>query len=97
MSAGTVDAYTADLAAVRADDALLDVLGGRDIDQAAVLADDRLNGLLLAWRYEVDRPPMPVLVDTTQAVALIEQTRPARPSLRVRGARSVSRPTRRTR
>ncbi|QQQ75890.1 hypothetical protein IOD16_33310 [Saccharothrix sp. 6-C] len=64
-----------DLAGIRADDALLDVLGGRDGDQPDSLVDDELNELLLAWRREVDRPPMGELVDTDTAVATIAAAR----------------------
>ncbi|XVS63877.1 anti-sigma-D factor RsdA [Actinosynnema sp. CA-299493] len=64
-----------DLAGIRADDALLDVLGGRDGDQPESLVDDELNALLLAWRREVDRPPMGELVDTETAVATIAAAR----------------------
>ncbi|MER5263270.1 anti-sigma-D factor RsdA [Actinosynnema sp. NPDC002837] len=64
-----------DLAGIRADDALLDVLGGRDGDQPDSLVDDELNALLLAWRREVDRPPMGELVDTDTAVATIAAAR----------------------
>lgn len=65
-----------DLAGIRADDALLDALGGRDGDQAESLVDDELNALLLAWRREVERPPMGELVDTDTAVATIAAARP---------------------
>ena len=64
-----------DLAGIRADDALLDALGGRDGDPPASLVDDELNALLLAWRREVDRPPMGELVDTETAVATIAAAR----------------------
>ncbi|KOX23000.1 hypothetical protein ADK67_22650 [Saccharothrix sp. NRRL B-16348] len=64
-----------DLAGIRADDALLDALGGRDVDQPESLVDDELNALLLAWRREVDRPPMGELVDTETAVATIAAAR----------------------
>ncbi|MCC8250805.1 anti-sigma-D factor RsdA [Saccharothrix luteola] len=64
-----------DLAGIRADDVLLDVLGGRDGDQPESLVDDELNALLLAWRREVDRPPMGELVDTDTAVATIAAAR----------------------
>jgi hypothetical protein len=99
VTADVVDTATPDdLANLCADDALLDALGGRVIPAAEVLVDDELNGLLWAWRREVDAEPMAVLVDTEQAVALLAQTRPVtRLSLRARAARSVSRLTRRTR
>ncbi|MEU4741092.1 anti-sigma-D factor RsdA [Actinosynnema sp. NPDC023658] len=65
-----------DLAGIRADDALLDALGGRDGDQPESLVDDELNALLLAWRREVDSPPVGELVDTDTAVATIAAARP---------------------
>ncbi|WP_246019296.1 anti-sigma-D factor RsdA [Saccharothrix australiensis] len=63
-----------DLAGIRADDALLDALGGRGGTDA--LVDDELNALLLAWRREVDSRPMGELVDTDTAVATIAAARP---------------------
>ncbi len=65
-----------DLAGIRADDALLDALGGRDGAEPGSLVDDELNALLLAWRREVDSPPMGELVDTDTAVATIAAARP---------------------
>ncbi|WP_367134943.1 anti-sigma-D factor RsdA [Saccharothrix sp. HUAS TT1] len=65
-----------DLAGIRADDALLDALGGRDGDVPDSLVDDELNALLLAWRHEVESPPMGELVDTDTAVATIAAARP---------------------
>jgi hypothetical protein len=99
VTADVVDTATPDdLADLCADDALLDALGGRVIPAAEVLVDDDLCALLWAWRREVDAEPMAVLVDTPQAVALLEQTRPANlPAPRARADRSVSRLTRRTR
>ncbi|MCE7000005.1 hypothetical protein LZG04_35090 [Saccharothrix sp. S26] len=65
-----------DLAGIRADDALLDALGGRGGEHSESLVDDELNALLLAWRREVDSPPMGELVDTDTAVATIAAARP---------------------
>ncbi|MGM1060991.1 anti-sigma-D factor RsdA [Saccharothrix sp. Mg75] len=65
-----------DLAGIRADDALLDALGGRDTEQADALVEDELNALLLAWRREVDSRPVGELVDTDTAVATIAAARP---------------------
>lgn len=65
-----------DLAGIRADDALLDALGGRAGEQPDSLVDDELNALLLAWRREVDSRPMGELVDTETAVATIAAARP---------------------
>lgn len=91
MSADVVDTAAVlgdDLAGIRADDVLLDALGGRDGDQPESLVDDELNALLLAWRREVDRPPMGELVDTETAVATIAA---ARPALRTRIRRALAR------
>jgi len=65
-----------DLDGIRADDALLDALGGRDTEQADALADDALNGLLLDWRRKVDRRPVGPLVTTGQAVKVIRSAKP---------------------
>ncbi|QFZ23412.1 anti-sigma-D factor RsdA [Saccharothrix syringae] len=65
-----------DLAGIRADDALLDALGGRDPRQSEALVDDELNALLLAWRRDVDSRPVGELVDTDTAVATIAAARP---------------------
>ncbi|GAA1281782.1 hypothetical protein GCM10009634_27660 [Saccharothrix xinjiangensis] len=72
-----------DLAGIRADDALLDALGGRNPEQADALVDDELNALLLAWRREVDSRPVGELVDTDTAVATIAagQARDTDPSV----------------
>jgi hypothetical protein len=59
-----VTADVVDTAAVRADDALLDALGGRDGEQPGLLVGDELNVLLLAWRHEADAKPMSLPVDT---------------------------------
>jgi hypothetical protein len=83
------------LAVIRADDALLDTLAGRDTTQADALTDDDLNALLLAWRREVDARPVGVLVDTPRAVRTIR--RAARARRRPRIARFLNRITRRTR
>ncbi|WP_199441806.1 anti-sigma-D factor RsdA [Umezawaea beigongshangensis] len=71
-------ADTTDLSAVRADDELLDALGGAggDRESPGVVAEDELNALLLAWRQEVDDEPAAVLVDTDTAVATIAAARP---------------------
>ncbi|GAA3841987.1 hypothetical protein GCM10022243_05480 [Saccharothrix violaceirubra] len=65
-----------DLAGIRADDALLDALGGRVGDQDESLVDDELNALLLAWRREVHSKPVGELVDVDTAAATIAAARP---------------------
>jgi len=58
----------ADLAAVQADDALLDMIGA---GHAPSDADDELTRVLAAWRSEVHAEPVKELVDTSTALALI--------------------------
>ncbi|WP_052345163.1 anti-sigma-D factor RsdA [Thermocrispum municipale] len=75
MSDSYDESSTPDLAAVHADDALLDALGGSDRKVADELGSAELNSLLLAWSREVDSEPMPELVDTETAVATIRAAR----------------------
>lgn len=49
-----------DLAAVQADDALLDMLGGTEVARGD--ADAELARVLVAWRRDVDAEPVPELV-----------------------------------
>ncbi|MGH4019823.1 MAG: anti-sigma-D factor RsdA [Pseudonocardiaceae bacterium] len=66
-----------DLAAVQADDALLDLLGRADA--ATPLPDDPLARVLMAWRREVDAEPVGELVDTDTALEVVAAARrPAR-------------------
>jgi hypothetical protein len=67
----------ADLAAVQADDALLDMIGA---GQTASDTDDELTRVLAAWRREVHAAPVPELVDTRTALATIRSAarQPAR-------------------
>ncbi|MDT7711802.1 MAG: hypothetical protein QOG46_491 [Pseudonocardiales bacterium] len=58
----------ADLAAVQADDALLDMIGA---GHPASDTDDELTRVLAAWRREVHATPVPELVDTGTALATI--------------------------
>jgi hypothetical protein len=58
----------ADLAAVQADDALLDMIGAGHTPSDA---DDELTRVLAAWRREVNAAPIPELVDTSAALATI--------------------------
>jgi hypothetical protein len=58
----------ADLAAVQADDALLDFLGGGGTPSEA---SDDLTHVLAAWRREVHAEPVRELVDTNTALAVI--------------------------
>lgn len=72
---------TIDLAALQADDALLDALGGTNPEVPA--RDDHrvpdLETLLVAWRRDVDAAPIGELLDVDTAVAAIaEGSRPSR-------------------
>ncbi|MGH3821861.1 MAG: anti-sigma-D factor RsdA, partial [Pseudonocardiaceae bacterium] len=58
----------ADLAAVQADDALLDMIGA---GHAPSDANDELTRVLAAWRHEVHAEPVKELVDTSTALAVI--------------------------
>jgi anti-sigma-D factor RsdA-like protein len=58
----------ADLAAVQADDALLDFLGSGGTPSGA---SDELTRVLAAWRHEVHAEPVGELVDTNTALAVI--------------------------
>ncbi len=67
----------ADLAAMQADDALLDMIGaGHEPSEG----EDELTRVLAAWRDEVHAEPVRELVDTSTALALIRAAarRPAR-------------------
>ncbi len=68
--------YPADLAAIQADDALLDALSGSP--PTFPPADEPLANVLLQWRREVDAEPIPELVDTDTAMKLVaDAKRPA--------------------
>lgn len=76
-----------DLLAVRADDALLDALGGSDPKVADELGQAELNELLLSWSREVDSEPMPQLVDTDTAIATIKTAKARYPGSKERRRR----------
>jgi len=68
-----------DLGAVRADDALLDALGGGNPELNTALAGHELSALLLSWRRDVDSEPFGELVDTeTAAQTVLDARRAAR-------------------
>ena len=73
---GGSQAGPVDLAAVQADDTLLDIL-----DSGAALGDasDELTRVLAAWRREVYAEPVGELVDTTTALAVIRAARQPAP------------------
>ena len=48
-----------DISELQADDALLNALGGEDSAVATALTDDALSSLLLAWRREAEKDPIP--------------------------------------
>lgn len=62
-----------DLAAVQADDALLDMLGGNAVGRSAGDAD--LAQVLVAWRRDIDTESIGELVDTDTALAAISAGR----------------------
>lgn len=66
-------ALPADLAAVQADDALLDALGGPTPRYSP--SDEALASVLLQWRREVDSEPVAELVDTDTAMELVAGAR----------------------
>lgn len=66
-----------DLGAVRADDAMLDALGGANPGGALVLTGYELDSLLLSWRRDVDSEPFGELVDTETAVTTVLAARNA--------------------
>jgi hypothetical protein len=66
-------AFPADLAAVQADDAFLDALGGPHPRISP--SDEALADVLLQWRREVDAQPIAELVDTDTAMALVAGAR----------------------
>lgn len=66
-----------DLAAVQADDALLNMLTGGETGRGA--ADAELARVLVAWRRDVDAEPVGELVDTDNALAAISAARKPAP------------------
>lgn len=66
---------SSDLAAVVADDALLDALSGTG---PAPRGGDAVTRALAAWRRNVDSEPISLLVDVDTALALVGR-RPHRP------------------
>ncbi|SDJ64884.1 hypothetical protein SAMN04487820_10156 [Actinopolyspora mzabensis] len=77
---GEVDEEPVDLARLRADDELLDMLGqsGGHSDSAGAGTD--VEDLLVAWRRDVDATPMGELVGVERAAAAVEEGRPKRRS-----------------
>lgn len=66
------DETPVDLAAVQADDALLDMLGaGQPGDEV----DRELARVLVVWRRDVDAEPVGEMVDTGTALAVISSGR----------------------
>src|SRR5687768_12145610 len=75
MSTEAVATTEPDLADIRADDALLDALGGRDPQPAAEELHDDVAALLLAWCRTTDTDPVEPLVSTRRAMWLIRRVR----------------------
>lgn len=73
-----------DLVELQADDELINALstglGVSGPGRQGYDADDRLVAMLASWKAEVDDAPVPELVDTDEAVQMLQ---PARPSRRV--------------
>jgi len=84
-----------DLAAVRADDALIDALaGGAGAgDQGSYgfggTDDDRLAAILAAWRADIEADPMPELVTLDEAAEAVAAGHESRDRLRSRGRRRM--------
>lgn len=71
-----------DLVEMQADDELVTALssglGVSGPGRGGYSSDDRLVAVLAAWKAEVDEAPMPALVDTDEAVRMLQPARPAR-------------------
>jgi hypothetical protein len=85
-----------DLAAVRADDALIDALAGGagaagDLDGYGFggTDDDRLAAILAAWRADIEADPMPELVTLDEAADAVAAGHESRDRLRSRGRRRM--------
>ena len=85
-----------DLAAVRADDALIDALAGgagAAGDQGSYgfggTDDDRLAAILAAWRADIEADPMPELVTLDEAAEAVAAGHESRDRLRSRGRRRM--------
>lgn len=85
-----------DLAAVRADDALIDALAGGAGAAGDTGAygfggtdDDRLAAILAAWRADIEADPMPELVTLDEAAEAVAAGHESRDRLRSRGRRRM--------
>jgi hypothetical protein len=84
-----------DLAAVRADDALLDAIAGGTggFGQGGYgrlgQDDDQLAAVLAAWRADIEADPMPELVTLDEAVEAVDAGHDARDRLHSRGRRRM--------
>lgn len=84
-----------DLAAVRADDALIDALaGGAGAGDQGSYGfggddDDRLAAILAAWRADIEADPMPELVTLDEAAEAVAAGHESRDRLRSRGRRRM--------
>jgi Anti-sigma-D factor RsdA to sigma factor binding region len=72
-SLDTTNEIPVDLAAVQADDALLNMLGSSDAGRGS--ADAELARVLVAWRRDVDSEPFGELLDASTAATAIEAGR----------------------
>ncbi|SDP13669.1 Anti-sigma-D factor RsdA to sigma factor binding region [Actinopolyspora xinjiangensis] len=71
-------AESVDLAQLRADDELLDMLGSAGGHSGSTGAGTDVEELLLAWRRDVDATPIDELVDVDSAAAAVEAGKPKR-------------------
>jgi hypothetical protein len=84
-----------DLAAVRADDALLDAIAGGTGGFGQLgygrlgQDDDQLAAVLAAWRADIEADPMPELVTLDEAVEAVDAGHDARDRLHSRGRRRM--------
>jgi hypothetical protein len=84
-----------DLAAVRADDALIDALAGGAGGGADGYGfggsddDDRLAAILATWRADIEADPMPELVSLDEAAEAVAAGHESRDRLRSRGRRRM--------
>ncbi|SFT81364.1 hypothetical protein SAMN04487904_10942 [Actinopolyspora lacussalsi subsp. righensis] len=74
------DAEPVDLARLRDDDELLDMLGQSGGHSGSADAETDVEDLLLAWRRDVDATPIGELVDVERAAAAVAAGRPGRRS-----------------
>jgi hypothetical protein len=60
-----------DLSLVHADDELLDLLGGANLDGPDAVPDDQLSALLMEWRRDIEAKPIGDIVDPKLATVTV--------------------------